>query len=700
MPNDRGKRITLAVDIGGTFSDVALAIGEDIVSTKVLTTAARPEAAVMEGCRQVLGTASLGFGDVDLLIHGTTLATNALIERKGAKTALIATGGHRDTLDLGFEDRFSEYDIFIEKPPPLISRDLRFTVPERMSARGEVLLPLDEDAVTALAPQLDSLGIESLAIGFLHGYANPVHERRTRELLAGALPDLWISISSDVCPEIREYERLSTTAANAYVQPLMASYLGRLGEELDAAGLDAPIFLMLSGGGLATLETAQSFPIRLVESGPAGGAILAARIARECGLGEVLSFDMGGTTAKICLIDDGAPTMSRNFEVGRVHRFLKGSGLPLRIPVIEMVEIGAGGGSIAGIDAMNRVVVGPESAGADPGPAAYGRGGTHPTVTDADIVAGRVDPNGFAGGSIALKPEMATEALLGDIGEGLDLDGPMAAFVVSEMVDENMANAARVHAIERGKTIDARAIVAFGGAGPVHAARLAEKTGVGRIVVPINAGVGSAIGFLHAPMAYEIARSRYMALPGFDADGASALLAEMSDEATAMVRRGAADAELTETRRVEARYTGQGHEIVLDLPLRPLAETDGPDLLARFEAEYAARYGRAVPGIGVELLNWTVSVTAPSAAASAVEPVSRRIEVTPSGHRDLFDAARQSFVDTPVYARAELEPGSHFSGPALIVEDQTTTVAPSGFDVEIDARFNIVMTRRDTGETS
>ena len=357
--------VRVGVDIGGTFTDIAVQIGSRYVTTKVLTTPRAPEEAVLEGITSALGEAGVAPADVSLVIHGTTLATNALIERKGARTAFIGTEGHRDTLELGYEDRFSEYDVFIEKPLPLIPRDLRYTVPERMNARGDVLRPLDEDAAGALAPELRRQKIESLAIGLLHAYVNPDHERRVRDILARALPDISISLSSDVCAEVREYDRFSTTACNAYVQPLMAGYLERLSRQLKETGLACPLYLMLSGGGLATLETAMHFPIRLVESGPAGGAILAAGIAAESNLPRVLSFDMGGTTAKICLIDDFRPQASRSFEIGRIYRFLKGSGLPVRIPVIEMVEIGAGGGSIATVDQLKRLKVGPESAGAE-----------------------------------------------------------------------------------------------------------------------------------------------------------------------------------------------------------------------------------------------------------------------------------------------------------------------------------------------
>src|SRR5215468_1206056 len=482
----------LAVDIGGTFTDLCLERNGTLTSVKVLTTPRAPEEGVLSGLEEILEQTGVKPGDLGIIIHGTTLATNAIIERKGARTALIVTEGFRDSIEIAFEHRFEQYDIFMRKPPPLVPRDLRFGVPERLDGRGNVLIPLDESAVKALAPQLKAKGIESAAIGYMHAYLDGAHERRTREILAELLPGLSITLSSEVSPEIREYERWSTAVANAYVQPVMERYLGRLDTALRARKFACPLYMMTSGGGLMTLDTARRLPIRLVESGPAGGAILAAGLARQCGLDKVLSFDMGGTTAKICLIDDGEPQHSRTFEVARQYRFLKGSGLPLRIPVIEMVEIGAGGGSIAYVDDLQRINVGPESAGAEPGPACYGRGGARPTVTDADVVLGRLDPGYFAGGTIPLEPDRAAAAIDRAIGAPLGLARLEAALGISEIVEENMANAARVHAVERGKDLQARTLIAFGGAAPLHAARLAEKLGIRRVLIPSGAGVGSA----------------------------------------------------------------------------------------------------------------------------------------------------------------------------------------------------------------
>jgi N-methylhydantoinase A len=548
----------LAVDIGGTFTDLAVERDGERWTAKVLTTPNAPELGVLEGVRVVLGRAGLQPADIVLVIHGTTLATNAVIERKGAKTALLTTEGFRDVLALGNESRYDQYDLNIELPQPLVPRRWRVTVPERLDNEGRVLLPLDEEAVRRQVAFLRAEGIESLAIGFLHSFVNAAHERRAAAIVRQVWPELPVSLSSEVSPEMREWERFSTTVANAYVQPRMASYLHRLEDGLRAAGLACPLFLMLSGGGLTTLETAARFPIRLVESGPAGGAIFAANVARQKGWEKVLSFDMGGTTAKVCLVDGFAPQAARTFEVARVGRFKKGSGLPLRIPVIEMVEIGAGGGSIAHLDSMGRIQVGPESAGADPGPACYGRGGTQPAVTDANLLLGRYEPDLFAGGALKLHTGPAATAMAAQVGERLRLPPEMAALGVVEMVDENMANAARVHAIESGKGYEGRAIIAFGGGGPVHGYRVAEKIGVTRLLVPSGAGVGSAIGFLRAPVAYEVVKSLYQRFASFDLAAVNALLAAMSAEASEVVAEGAFGAPTEERRLAFMRYVGPG----------------------------------------------------------------------------------------------------------------------------------------------
>ena len=689
----------LAVDIGGTFTDIALEDANRRLTRKVLTTVAAPEEGVLAGIRQTLEDAQVRPGDVALIIHGTTLATNAVIERKGAKTALITTDGFRDSVEMAYENRFEQYDINVDRPAPLVPRALRWPVRERIGAGGDVLVPLDEDTVAALLPRIAQDGVESLAIGLLHAYANPEHEHRAAGILKAAVPGLPITLSSEVCPEIREYERLSTTCANAYVQPLMARYLTRLEASLREMGFRCPFYLITSGGGLTTFELAVRFPIRLVESGPAGGAILAARIATEAELARVLSFDMGGTTAKICLIDGAEPQTTRTFEVARVYRFLKGSGLPVRIPAIEMVEIGAGGGSIARVDSMQRVTVGPESAGAEPGPACYGRGGADPTVTDADVTLGRISREGFAGGAVALQPEAAADAIEAAICAPLDLERDLAAFAVGEMVDENMANAARVHAIEWGKTLSDRTLIAFGGAAPLHATRLAEKLGIDRVIVPTGAGVGSAIGFLRAPIAYEVVRSRYLRLSAYDADVVNGVFAEMQAEAEAVVTAAVPAGKLTEKRVAYMRYLGQGHEIPVPMPDQPLAETDGERLSRAFADAYTRLYGRTIPDLDIEVLSWTLELSAPAAAAPAMAPVSESAQAAqPIGRRAVFDASLASRVEAIVYRRGDLAPGASLAGPALIVEPQTTTVVSAAFDAVVDDLGYIRLTRRAAGK--
>nr|WP_178130388.1 hydantoinase/oxoprolinase family protein [Reyranella sp. CPCC 100927] len=689
----------LAVDIGGTFTDVVLEIGDPLrggrrLTRKVLTTPRAPEEAVMEGTRAILADAGRAFADIDVFVHGTTLATNAIIERKGARTALIATEGFRDTLEIAYESRYDQYDVFIEKPKQLVPRALRFTVPERMDVQGNVRLPLDEAAVRALVPILQQQDVGAVAVAFLHAYANSAHERRTREILFEALPGLSVTLSCEACPEVREYDRTSTAVANAYIQPLMAGYLARLRDGFAAEGFRGMIYLMTSGGGLTALETARKFPIRLVESGPAGGAILAANTAAERGEDKVLSFDMGGTTAKICLIQHYTPFKSRSFEVDRAARFLKGSGLPLRIPVIEMVEIGAGGGSIARIDELKRIVVGPESAGAEPGPAAYGRGGQRPTVTDADVVLGKIDPTRFAGGTIHLDVEQARSALDVAIGGELALASEMAAYGVGEIVDENMANAARVHAVERGAIIGEHTMIAFGGAAPLHAARLAEKLGLNRIVIPPNAGVGSAVGFLLAPVAYELIHSRYMRLDTFDPAAANALIDEMAHEAHALVAPGARGQKVVETRVAYMRYVGQGHEITVPLPLRPLQAGDTATLRSEFERAYAQLFERHIPDAAIEALSWSVTVSTEARRPTAIAPPSRQKAPPPVGARRFFDARQSHHVEVPVYWRNDLVPGATVPGPAIIAEDETSTFVSQTFDAWLDAAGGIVLERK------
>ena len=697
MPNSVSPHavapVRLAVDIGGTFTDLALEVAGGRHTTKVLTTPEAPERGVMTGVASILAQAGLAASDITILIHGTTLATNAVIERKGARTALITTEGFRDVLALGNESRYDQYDLNIALPEPLVPRHLRLTVPERLDNEGNILRPLDEAAVRALIPILVREQVQSVAVGFIHGFVNTTHERRVRDILGEMLPDMKVSLASEVSPEMREWERFSTTAANAYVQPMMARYLGVLEAELRSIGMAAPVFMMLSGGGLTTIATACRFPIRLVESGPAGGAIFSATIARECGLDAVLSFDMGGTTAKICLIDDFQPQTSRTFEVARVGRFRKGSGLPLRIPVIEMVEIGAGGGSLAHVDSLGRIGVGPESAGADPGPACYGRGGTQPAVTDANLTLGRYDPARFAGGSMTLHAEPAFAALERHVGGRLGISGQLAALGVIEMVDENMATAARVHAIESGKTYDGRTMIAFGGGGPVHGYRVAEKIGISRILVPTGAGVGSAIGFLRAPVGYEVVRSLYQRFSTFDVAAVNALLADMTAEAEAVVAEGSFGAATRQVRTAFMRYVGQGHEIPVPLPARHLAASDVATLRADYDRAYAHFYDRPVPGSDVEIMSYAVQVSTLTdhSVSEISEPAPRQAH--PDRFQTICDTVTSEQTSWAIYDRPGLPPGAVIPGPAIIAEDETSTLIGPGWVATIQAFGYISMIR-------
>jgi N-methylhydantoinase A len=685
------ERARLAADIGGTFTDVVLEHAGRRHSAKVLTTPRTPEDGMLEGISRVLASATLVPSHIGVLIHGTTLATNALIERKGARTALVTTAGFRDVLEMGYEKRYEHYDLQLELPAPLVPRELRFPVQERMTAKGQVRTPLNEAVLTEVVARLKSEKVESVAIGFLHSYVNDCHEKQAGKAIAGALPGVCVTLSSAVCPEIREYERFSTACANAYVQPLMASYLERLAGELKHRGFGCPLFFMTSGGGLTTLETARRFPVRLVESGPAGGAILSAGLARENSLDEVLSFDMGGTTAKICYISGARPEQSRKLEVARVWRNLKGSGLPVRIPVTEMVEIGAGGGSIARLDELKRIQVGPASAGAEPGPACYGRGGSEPTVTDANVALGRIDPDAFAGGTLKLDRAAAERALVGKLGAPLGFDASWAAAGIGEIVEENMASAARVHAIERGKTAERCTMIAFGGGAPLHAARLAAKLGMRRVLVPVDASVGSAVGFLRAPVAFELVRSFQARDDCFPAFQTNELLEEMEREATSIVSAGAMGARLETRRAVEMRYLGQGHEISVPLPARALSVKDAARLRAEYESRYEQQFGLRISDVPVEFLTWSVNVSTISRQAKTRSALKKNARAKANGKRDVFDPKAGKSGSIATFLRRELAPGMRLAGPALIVEPQTTTLVPGGWRCRVTAAGHLLL---------
>jgi len=697
---DKKSGTRLAVDIGGTFTDVALECGDKQFTTKTLTTKSQPETGVLSGIETVLTQAKINPSQVETIIYGTTLATNLLIERRGASVALVTTLGFRDVVEMRNENRFEQYDINIELPAPLVPRSQRLVVSERIGADGRILKPLNEDEVRALIPHLLEKEIQSVAVGFLHSYRNNAHEQRVREIICAEAPELDVTLSSEVSPEMREFERISTACANAYVQPLMSRHLGSLASQLRTQGLDCPLFLMLSGGGITTLETAIRFPVRLVESGPAGGAIFSSFIAKQLGLSRVLSYDMGGTTAKVCLIDDGEPHTSRTFEVAREYRFLKGSGIPINIPVIEMVEIGAGGGSIADVDSMNRIRVGPESADSEPGPASYDLGGTAPTVTDADLLLGRLDPENFAGGSIRLNVENASKALDSVIGSKLGFKTSHTALGVSEIVDENMSNAARVHAIESGVDIETYTIVAFGGAAPIHAARLAEKLNIQKIVIPPGAGVGSALGFLQAPVSYEVIRSYYQRLDDLDYHGINQLLHSMRKEATDVVEPGAQGQQTREIRTAFMRYIGQGHEVSVEIPVKlEEAELDSQSsgrLTIAFETEYTRLYGRTIPSLEIEILTWSLLVSTKGSDGRAIKMSAKSYAPDTTEFRKLMDAESGEFNDAAVYDRSSLSPGAKIEGPVIVTESDTATVITRRFEGQVTDGGYMIFERKNS----
>ena len=690
----RGHR--LAVDIGGTFTDVVIELPARTVSGKVLTTQAAPEKGVLDVISNVLSSAGIAAADISMVMHGTTLATNAIIERRGARTALLTTEGFRDTLEFAYGHRFDQYDLELVRPDPLIERPLRLEVPERVASDGSILKRLDEDVVHDVASFVKSHNIESLAICFLHAYANGTHEARAGEILKRECPDLFISLSHEVCPEIREYERTSTTVANAYVQPLMARYLTQLDENLSAFGLECPLLLIMSAGSLTSIETAIRFPIRLVESGPAGGAILGQHIARELGARRSIAFEMGGTTAKIGMLNDFEARHSRSMEIGRAHRFLPGSGIPLRLPVIDMIEIGAGGGSIASLDQLQRITVGPESAGANPGPACYGLDGRRPTVTDADLILGKLDAEEFAGGSMTLDMEGAAATIVQDVGRPLGLGVLEAAAGIAEIVDENMANATRVHAADNGDQVETRVLIATGGAAPLHAARIAQKLSIDTNVVPAAAGVGSAHGFLKAPIAYEAVRSQVVSLNEFDAEQVNRIFEDLRREAEAVLRLASRSTGFVERRYADMRYQGQGHDLSVEIPSRKYEADDGAVLETLFHETYEKNFNRTIPNLRAQALTWTLVLSLADqdnvARPGGNTPAATKADIR--GTREIFDTGLGTTVMADIIDRRTAPIGATFTGPAVVTEAQTTTYVPPGYSATINANGHLIIERQ------
>lgn len=676
-------RYLAGADVGGTFTDIAVYDTETrtLILNKLLTTPDDPRRAIVEGL------AALAV-DVGLVVHGTTLVTNALIERRGVPVGLITTDGYRDVLEIGTELRYDTFDLQLDRATPLVERRLRRPVKERLGADGTVVLPLDTAGVRAAAQMLHGEGVRSIAVAFFNSYRNPVHEDAARALIEAEFPDMAVCTSSGIAPEVREYERFSTAAANAYIAPIAQQYLLEL-----ERSLAVPLFVMLSDGGITTARAASAEPIALVESGPAAGAMGAAFLARQAGWDNVIAFDMGGTTAKISLIHGGQPHRTHELEAARIRRFKKGSGLPLRIPVIELIEIGAGGGSIAAPDNLGLLAVGPRSAGAVPGPACYGTGGTDATVTDADVLRGYLAPDSFLGGRMTLDRARA-EAALRALGEPLGLDAMQAAVGIARVVDNNMATAARVHIAEAGTDPNAYRMVAFGGAGPVHAYALARLLNVSEVIFPRGAGVASAIGMLVAPRSVEFTRSLVTPLDALDWDAVDGILAALEARGRAILREGGVtDAEIATEVTADMRYAGQGFEVGVSIPRAILDRRDADALRDAFETAYRDRFARSLASLSAELVSWRVRVVAPPSVTEVRFDAARAESAGEPrlGERQAWFTEAGGFVTTPVYIRDRLAIGTTLAGPALITEAETTTVIGPHASVTVDAFGNLIM---------
>ena len=673
----------LAIDIGGTFTDIVLEDKTNLLTKKVLTSTSQPEVAVIEGVEELLQENKIKSSDIKMIIHGTTLATNAVIERKGAKTCFITTEGFRDVLDIGYESRFDQYDILIEKTMSLVPRKHRYIIEERTDINGSIIKPINAKKFQGLVDTIKKEKFESIGIGFLHSYANSKNENDLKEFLLKHLPDVEVSISSDVCPEIREYERFTTTVVNSYIKPLMSRYLKKLESELKQKGFNCPLLLMTSGGTLTNVTSACNNPVRLVESGPAGGAILATSIAEDLKLDKVISFDMGGTTAKITIIENQKAIKAREFEVDRKARFKKGSGLPLRIPVIEMVEIGAGGGSIARVNKLDQIITGPDSAGSNPGPACYSNGGDNPTITDADLVIGKIDPDKFAEGKINLSKEFAKNAITKNISEKLNMKTEIAALAISEIVDETMSNAARVHTVEQGHETSNRTLIGFGGAAPLHISRVAEKLRVKKIIIPTNASVGSAVGFLRAPVGYEVVKSLRMLLNKFNYEKVNNLLNSMRSEAQKIIQNNSEKTEFIEERFAFMRYAGQGHEIKVPIDNKVLSNEDAKTIKNSFEANYEKLYSRTLPNADIEILTWSLSLSIMGKNITEYLELDSYKKIKENSLIDYYDYESGEQIKIPNYERTKLNPGDLIEGQCVITEAQTTIVVSNNFNTKV-----------------
>jgi N-methylhydantoinase A len=695
------KRYRFGFDIGGTFTDFVLIDVQSgqIASYKTPTTPQRPSQAVMEGWHHLLQEVEAAGSDIETAIHGTTLITNALIERKGAVTIFITTSGFSDVLDTQREMRYDIYDLHAPQVLHLIPRPLRFEVDERLDAFGNVIQPLDKSGLKKLRDTLAAAGVvenvEGVAVCFLHSFMNPVNEEAAGSWLREHLPQLSVSLSHEVAPEIREYERMSTTVCNAYVQPLTERYLQQLQSELAADGFKHQIYLMLSSGGITTLDTAVKFPIRLVESGPAAGALAAVFYGELTGEPDLVSFDMGGTTAKMCLIKEGQPAMTDNFEIARVHRFKRGSGLPVRIPGIELIEIGAGGGSIARVDELGLLKVGPDSSGADPGPACYGLGGRQPTVTDADLLLGYLNPDYFLGGRMRLEQRAAEQAVGAEIAGRLQISVTEAAYGIYQVVNENMISATRVHVAERGVDPRRLKLIAFGGAGPVHAHQIARALKMQGYICPASAGVTSALGFLTAPASFEFARTFIARLSQESLRNLDEVYAELEAEGRAVLAEaGVSESDMRFVRQADLRHVGQGHEILVTLPYARLVEVDlDQELRPRFYGRYEQIYGHAHHHLALEITTCRLTASGPRPQVSLPhsKTTGRAVQQAVKGHRQAYFAELGGYVWTPVYDRYQLGVGMSFAGPAIVEEVDSTAVIGPEATVSIDRFANLIV---------
>lgn len=687
---------SLSIDIGGTFTDFTLhsADGGETRVHKVLTDAEDPTRALIRGTREILRGAGAGASDLNLVVHSTTLATNAIIERKGAKTALITTRGFRDILEMGREQIYDMHDLHALMPEPLVPRRLRAEVAERVDRDGGVLIPLDLADCVRAVDELAALGVESIAVSFLHSYANPEHEAALKALIRERCPDIPVSLSSDAAPVINEYERTSTTAADGYIKPSVSRYIRGVERELAAEGYAGRLLVMHSAGGVMDADAATERPVRLLESGPAAGALAAAFYSELLGEPDLISLDMGGTTAKTCVIEGGEPSRANMIEVARVHRFKIGSGLPVLIPVLDLIEIGSGGGSVAWLDGLGRLRVGPQSAGASPGPACYGLGGDRPTVTDANLALGYLNPDYFLGGRMALDADAARRALA-ELGERMGMDALAAARGVYDVVAENMAAAARIHIIGRNKDPRNYAIVAFGGAGPAHACAVARILGARRVVVPLGAGVTSALGCLAAPLSFESVRSAPNLLGRTDWRWVENAFSEMETWGReALANAGVSAADVSAERSADMRLSGQIHEIEVPIPAGRLSQSAVKRIEADFHDIYQSLYSRRNLSLPIEVRNWRLAVSGPKPDLRLAEremAESASADSALKTTRPAYFPETGGFIPCPVYDRYRLSPGAEISGPAIVEEEEATTVIRPGDSAAVDRWLNLTI---------